>query len=397
MKADSAKIAVSYVVLSNGIGGAEQVVKKIIQNIDKDQFVPYLITNQELVEYYSDVLPANNILSLGSIFGGSYRIGSKIIEKFDRLLGIRKIFIKLKSRSVSSFIQDRKITILHAHLMYDLYLMQLLKVLNPRLKTVYTIHGFLNLNPKESNRYVLSHNKFIWLLNSVDQITSVSPLISEYLSDNFKNISQNECYIPNGVDAVEINKICSEYVEFHSSSKLLTVTYLGGEKIVKGGWVFLEAIEHLVRNGLGSKYNFLILGPISCGGLFDKKLKELVAIGANIENIGFMKSPIHLRFIKSSDLIVMPSLSEGFPIVALEAFALGVPVIGSDIGIFRKILHKHSIFDHSFESLSHLLVKASLDPLYLEEITDFSKKYAVPFWSDIAKKYESQYLLLKNS
>lgn len=68
---------------------------------------------------------------------------------------------------------------------------------------------------------------------------------------------------------------------------------------------------------------------------------QIATLPSEIVNIGELELDLHaLDFIAALDLLVVPSVgrSEGIPTVALEAIALGTPVVASDVGGIREIL-----------------------------------------------------------
>jgi glycosyltransferase involved in cell wall biosynthesis len=85
----------------------------------------------------------------------------------------------------------------------------------------------------------------------------------------------------------------------------------------------------------------IIVGDISTRDLFEKQKLEALA-----ENLGIPDRVIFTGWradgcdvIRSTDLFVLPSVSEGCPLSLLEALGLGVPCLGSSIPEVREILH----------------------------------------------------------
>jgi glycosyltransferase involved in cell wall biosynthesis len=50
-------------------------------------------------------------------------------------------------------------------------------------------------------------------------------------------------------------------------------------------------------------------------------------------------------YIAASDILLLPSRFEGVPLVMLEALQAGLPIIASDIDVFREFLPREAIFD----------------------------------------------------
>ncbi len=106
--------------------------------------------------------------------------------------------------------------------------------------------------------------------------------------------------------------------------KFITIGRFSKEK---GHFMLLEAFAEYHRNHSDSCL-FIIGG---CGDLYDKTIeyaKEL-GIGKEVALIKRMSNP--MAVLKKCDLFLLSSLYEGFGLVVLEASALHVPVITTDI------------------------------------------------------------------
>jgi glycosyltransferase involved in cell wall biosynthesis len=61
-----------------------------------------------------------------------------------------------------------------------------------------------------------------------------------------------------------------------------------------------------------------------------RKLVQDTGLGSSISFLGFCSNAFEM--IGNLDIFVLPSRTEGCPIVALEAMAMGVPVIATNVG-----------------------------------------------------------------
>lgn len=77
-------------------------------------------------------------------------------------------------------------------------------------------------------------------------------------------------------------------------------------------------------------YLLLIVGKGEQKNILEKKVKDL-NLERNVKFEEWSNDPI--SYVKTSDCILFPSLSEGYGLVAMEAFAAGKYVIMNDVGV----------------------------------------------------------------
>jgi len=119
----------------------------------------------------------------------------------------------------------------------------------------------------------------------------------------------------------------------NTNNKKINIGFIGRLESIKGAHLFIEAANLLKKYN----FNFLIAGD----GHLEKELKELSKGNKNIKFIGNVKNPFN--FIKSLDILVVPSIREPLGLVSIEAGLCKVAVIASNIdGIPEVITNKHS-------------------------------------------------------
>jgi glycosyltransferase involved in cell wall biosynthesis len=99
-----------------------------------------------------------------------------------------------------------------------------------------------------------------------------------------------------------------------------TIGFLGTLTLLKGIHHLLAASKIL---GARTSLRFRIAGPLQICG-------EKLASFKNIEYLGKITRGEVDGFLRSCDILALPSMSEGFGLVQLEAMARGIPVIASD-------------------------------------------------------------------
>jgi glycosyltransferase involved in cell wall biosynthesis len=105
-----------------------------------------------------------------------------------------------------------------------------------------------------------------------------------------------------------------------------------GQRIIYAGRLINDGtqdkgIRYLIEALRGLPYEGLIIGT----GPEENELRRL-AKGLKIEFTGEIPPDKMLEHMKSGKILVLPSLTEGFPNVILEAMSIGMPVIATKVG-----------------------------------------------------------------
>ncbi|HJH61476.1 MAG TPA: glycosyltransferase family 4 protein [Bacteroidetes bacterium] len=139
-------------------------------------------------------------------------------------------------------------------------------------------------------------------------------------------------------NAVEPNsKGLSEYERSGLNAKI--VTFLGRITYQKGPEYFVEAAYKIIQQT--SDVHFVMAGT---GDLLKKMIRRVsqLKIGSRFHFTGFLKGQDVDRMFAMTDVFVMPSISEPFGIVPLEAMRLNVPVVISKQSGVSEVL-KHAL------------------------------------------------------
>ena len=105
-----------------------------------------------------------------------------------------------------------------------------------------------------------------------------------------------------------------------------TVTYLGRLSTEKGPEILVDAWSRLDPRFANWRLQFVGSGPLE-GAL----RAQVAALGPAGQQIDFLPPvPDPARVLLNSDVLALPSLTEGFPLVLAEAMACGLPVVAAD-------------------------------------------------------------------
>lgn len=117
---------------------------------------------------------------------------------------------------------------------------------------------------------------------------------------------------------------------------------------------------------------------------FLKEVKEL-GMERRVQYVGRLSDQELTTWYARSTALVQPSLSEGFGLTGIEAMAAKVPVIASNIPIFKEIYQDHASYFDAENSDAFVQVVQSLEKTVpdLTDAQDFVRRYS---WDTMATK-----------
>jgi D-inositol-3-phosphate glycosyltransferase len=130
-------------------------------------------------------------------------------------------------------------------------------------------------------------------------------------------------------------------VKLNIAPNAIMITFVGRIQPHKGPDVLLRAAAEMVTHSphLRAKLAVVIMGGASGSGLNELEKLKVLAKFLKIEDVTHFVDPVSREFLpdwyRASDLVCVPSYSESFGLVALEAQACGTPVVATAIGGLR--------------------------------------------------------------
>ncbi|MFH1641255.1 MAG: glycosyltransferase family 4 protein [Candidatus Omnitrophota bacterium] len=169
------------------------------------------------------------------------------------------------------------------------------------------------------------------------KVIAISQQVKEHLIRDFGVKENRVRLIHNGVDIDDFRQTAGKRLNAKLNLGLTSgpvigiVARLSG---VKGHVYLIEAMKTVVKKFPDAQ--LLIVGE----GRLGKDLENLCARLGLGDNIVFLSSVTDTtRVLSAMDLFVLPSLEEGLGLSLMEAMASGLPVIGSDVGGIKSLIH----------------------------------------------------------
>lgn len=280
-------------------------------------------------------------------------------------------------------IKKKNIKIIHSHNNGSKFWSILCKLLNPRVKTVYTVHD---------TNIISTMNKLELFIQKL--FIDMNIAISQSVEDECKQFGvDNVIKIYNGINTTKFKQ--EKQTKNINPFKIINIARITHRK--KGQDVLIRALKICKDKGMEFACDFV-------GGVYeyDKEsftyLTNLVKELELEDSINFLGNRKDIPdLLSQSDLFILPSRYEGLGLVVLEAMASKTPVVVSNIdGPAELVQNKQNGL--LFESENHIDLA---DKIYylcnnrekMQELADKAYKYVQDF--DISIMCKNYYKLYK--
>ena len=258
---------------------------------------------------------------------GIHVIGTKGIN----LPGIRGLMFKNNAKkALEDLIKKEDINIIHGHYLFPAGAAAVEVGNKHNIKTYVTAHGSDMFELYKSKPFMRPTIKKV--LKNADGIFAVSKALrQEIIATGVSGIAEKTKLSWNSVDITKFSLKDDDSFkkEFGLFDKPI-VLFVGNLIKRKNVGALLEA-----KKIAKSDYYLVIVGD----GPLSKKLRKKVE-DENIPDVIFTGSRTDVEnIIPNCDFLVLPSFSESFGLVLIEALACGKPVIGSDVGGISEIIN----------------------------------------------------------
>lgn len=285
--------------------------------------------------------------------------------------------IKVKKISKTSYYlvhlrsKKNKYTILHVHLFPALYYGALLH----GVRKIYTEHGVTNR--RREIGYLNSTERFIY--SRYNKVCAISEGGKRNL-DKWLGGTCNIEVVPNGI-----------VFENTKKARDLQTTIFTLGMVAR----FSESKDQLtlikLMTVLPKKYSLVLVGDGSSIQAHKQFARELDVID-RVTFTGYLDDA--LFELRNFDLYIQSSHYEGFGLAPLEAMAMGIPTIGSNIfGLRETIGRSDAVFEKGdVSSLAKKVLSIAEDKTYYDELARYGREISKKFQiENTVKRYESIY------
>jgi len=234
------------------------------------------------------------------------------------------------------------------------------------------------------------------LLRYVDVIVALSKQIVEK-SRFLRSFKAKITVIPNGIrpSYADVNWTRNEakrIIGVPTNTKV--VLFVGSLVKLKGPHILLKAMKEVVAKVPNA--TALFVGPWMGRRIILKNLVKKLGLEDHVTFTGPLPHEKLRPYYRAADVFVLPSFSEGFPHVLLEASSFGLPLVVSNLKQLEAIVidgfnglfaEKGNAKDFA-EKIAQLLIDDKLREKLGKNSRSSSKRYS---WQEIADKYEKLY------
>ena len=300
------KKTILHIIDYMGRGGAEVMLVKVLK---------------ELKEYHNIVVTLNPQNHFGNEFTCDeyHCLNMGSFAKFP--------FAVMRLRS---FIKKHKIDLVHSHLFSATLVARLATPANiPIITTIHT-----NVSTREYKKwYLQALEKYSYKKHKSTMVGVSNGVLDQYFNF-FNHKPYKKCLLYTFVDTKEL-ETPYQHEPVNKKEGYFTLAAIGALRFPKNQQYLIRAFEQLKNE----KFELHIYGI----GVMQPELEQLIKqSGVRVLLKGEVKNAS--RLLSQYDLYVMPSEFEGFSLSVLEAMAMQIPMLLSDIPSFREQCADTAVF-----------------------------------------------------
>ncbi len=334
MKNENRKNSILHISRTMDIGGAERIVYQLSSDL-KDEF------------------DSVHVASTGGLWESELAAQGIQHHKILDIDSKNPVTVLKLLFSIHQIIKQKGITIVHTHHRMAAFYIRLLKLVHPKLIHVYTAHNvFKDKLPLYG--FALKNAKSV----------AVGEAVNKNLKEDVGITDSRVIY--NGVVLKETDEQVDEIISY-DGIKLGCIARLSEQK---GLTYLLDAMSLLTIKDI----RLFIVGEGELREELENKVKEL-NLQDSVIFLGYRKDIVEC--INSFDFCVLPSVFEGFGLVAIEAFMNSKTLVATDIpGLNEVVTNKNGVLVPAKDpaALASAIDKLATDATLRQELASQAKK-----------------------
>lgn len=223
-------------------------------------------------------------------------------------------------------------------------------------------------------------------LNKANRVIAVSQYTKKTIQDYYGVPGDKIEVVYNGLDQLEFTPADIRRVFPHDN----IILFVGRLTFQKGVEYFLKAAKKVLETHPNTV--FLVVGH---GDMYQKLLMESAYLGIakRVIFVGFLTGEKLRAVYSMADAFVMPSVSEPYGLVALEALATGTPaIISKQSGVAETLSHVYKVDFWDIDKMARQITTIIDYPDLAKEMAQLAKREASCMtWEKAAQKTLSVY------
>ena len=254
-----------------------------------------------------------------------------LIEHYAKFRNLRHAIIDTIKFGFFEKSKPQVIHVLYSGIASDSYfLIEKLKLNN---KIIISCRG-----SAENVKALINIERRCHLVNALNHATHVH-CVSERMKNKLINfgVSEKLCFLNR--PAIDLNKFKSAKVrKSKEKNEVFDVVTTGRLNYIKGYIFVILAIRKIIIDGFNIRYTIIGDGP-------DMEFLQFAINDLNLENYIILKGGLSqddvLIELGNADLFLLPSLSEGISNAVLEAMAMSLPIISTNVGGMNEVIENN--------------------------------------------------------
>ena len=359
----SQKIKVLFRHRSMEMGGVEKVILNLFQNIDRTKFDITYIVSLHQGELRNNVPPHVHYIKINRGKEDFSKI--PLINKIQMMArGLKiKFFEKFPAVLDAIYLKEKfDVEVASTYADYN----SVLKSPNKNSKKVGWLHSDIT---SPGLKVILP--ELLKNLQRFDHVIYGSQQSYDILHQTFPDVRmKKESVILNAIPMEELKVKAKDFpVDYMNIPTFVSVARLHSRK---GFHKLLEAHKLLLDEGL--PHQIIVIGDGEERKNLENQIKKL-GVEDTFKLLGTKMNPY--PYVKNADFYIMPSQTEGWPLIIAETLILQIPIIATDVGgIPEMITHKKNgyLVDYDSEKMKEAMKVFLTDTALVETIKEQLKQ-----------------------